>query len=58
MMYIAHKLKYGDTIITNRWFRRRRQQIKNIVKSTVLDRKYAGKDSVFVGGQYILSVNE
>ena len=34
-----HK-RYGDTIITDSWYRKYRKQVRGIIRSTVLDRKY------------------
>ena len=46
--------KYGDTIITDKWYRKHRQQVRHIVKSVVLDSKNKGKVSAFIGGTYLL----
>eukprot|EP01083_Nonionella_stella_P274083 930192_1 len=47
--------RYGDGIIHDKHYLRKRRKIMDIVKSIVLDRKYKGDDSVFMGMRYILS---
>ena len=46
--------EYGNTIITNEWYRDHRKQVRGIVKSVILDRKGRPIESVFVGGTYLL----
>ena len=50
--------KYGNTVITDRWYRKFRQKARNIWKSKLLDRKHKGKDSVFVGGTFLLNASD
>ena len=45
--------EHGDSIITNRWYKENR----DIDTSKVLVRKSKGKDSVYVGGLLLLSVD-
>ena len=50
--------KYGDTVITNSWYQRFRKRVRKIVKSKVLDRKYGGTESVFIGNTFLLSIDD
>ena len=45
---------YGDSIITDNCYRKFRREVRGIIKSTVLDRKYKPIHSVFIGGSFLL----
>ena len=40
--------KYGDGIIRNKWYLKKRQEKANISRSKVLDRQYNQRESIFV----------
>ncbi len=50
--------KYGDGIICDRWYLNQRKEVLEILKSIVLDRKYKGKENVFMSMLYLLKWEE
>ncbi len=46
--------RYRDGIITDRCYLKHRNEITSIVQSLVLDRKYKGKETVFMSMLYLL----